>query len=174
MKICVMGYSGAGKSTLAKKLAQRYKTDVLYLDTVHWLPNWEIRSQEEKARIVGEFLDSHESWVIDGNYTKLYYERRLKEADEIVLLRLGRWRCLGRVIRRYRRYRGTTRPDLGEGCPEKLDWEFARWVLWDGRKRRARERLRRIREKYPEKTIVLKSQRQIDAFERDRGLPGSK
>lgn len=34
MKIAIIGYSGSGKSTLAKKLSERFKIPVLYLDTI--------------------------------------------------------------------------------------------------------------------------------------------
>ena len=33
-------------------------------------------------------------------------------------------------------YNGKTRPDMTEGCYEKMDFEFAKWVLIDGRKKR--------------------------------------
>ena len=61
MKIAIVGYSGSGKSTLARKLAEKYKTDVLHFDTVHFLPDWKIRSDEDKKRITEQFLDTHES-----------------------------------------------------------------------------------------------------------------
>lgn len=80
MKIVIAGYSGSGKSTLARKLAEIYQTDILHFDTVQFLPNWKIRSEDEKKRITEEFLNTHDSWVIDGNYSKQFYERRMAEA----------------------------------------------------------------------------------------------
>ena len=162
MKIAIIGYSGAGKSTLARHLSEIYGLDVLHFDTVHFLPDWEIRSSEEKARITKEFLDTHSDWVIDGNYSKLFFERRMQEADAIILLLFNRFACLYRVWRRYRKYKNKTRPDMGEGCTEKLDWEFVRWVLWKGRRKETRQRYKGIIAQYPEKTIVIKNQRQLD------------
>ena len=159
-----MGYSGSGKSTLARKLGEYYDCDVLHFDAVQFLPNWEIRKQEEKERITKEFLDAHESWVIDGNYSKLFLEQRLEEADLIILMLFNRFNCLYRVTKRYLKYRSQTRPDMGDGCNEKLDWEFVRWILRDGRKKQTRERYRRITEQYKEKTVVLKNQRQLDEW----------
>lgn len=94
MKIAVIGYSGSGKSTLAAALGKEYGADVLHLDSVHFLPGWKERPDEEKRRVVEAFLDSHDSWVIDGNYTKLFYERRTEEADRIVMMLFGRFACL--------------------------------------------------------------------------------
>ena len=57
-----------------------------------------------------------------------------------------------------------SRPDMGVGCREKLDGEFVRWVLWKGRTREIRARYRELQQKYPEKTVVLRSQRELDRF----------
>ena len=166
MKVAVIGYSGAGKSTLAEKLGEVYQADVLHFDAVHFLPGWQIRSAEEKQRITKDFLDSHESWVIDGNYSKLFYERRMEEADIIILLLLNRWSCLLRVVRRYLKFKNQTRPDMAEGCDEKLDWEFIRWVLHDQRTRAARARYDQVCAQYGDKVIVVKNQRQLDDCEK--------
>ena len=50
-------------------------------------------------------------------------------ADTLVWLDFSRAVCLYRVIKRLIAYHGRTRPDLPEGCPEKLDFEFLEWVL---------------------------------------------
>lgn len=59
---------------------------------------------------------------------------------------------------------------MAEGCNEKLDPEFVRWILWEGRSRKIRDRYRRIREQYPDKVIVLRNQRQLDAYLKSLGL----
>ena len=51
MKIAIVGYSGSGKSTLARKLAELYQIDVLHFDTIQFLPDWAIRSEDEKKKI---------------------------------------------------------------------------------------------------------------------------
>lgn len=170
MKIAVMGYSGSGKSTLARKLAERYQIPVLHFDSVQFLPGWVIRSQEEKARMTEAFMNSHDAWVIDGTYSKLSFDRRMAEADEIVLLLFNRFTCLCRAYRRYRKYAGLTRPDMAEGCVEKFDWEFAKWILWQGRSRQTRARYRRVIAQYKNKTVVVKNQRQLNAYMASKGV----
>lgn len=162
MKISILGYSGSGKSTLARFLGQKYGIAVLHFDAIHWLPGWKMNTPEEKLRITQEFLDSHDEWVIDGTYSKYFLERRLDESDEIILMLFNRFSCLYRVIKRRIIYSGKTRPDMGEGCPEKIDWNFVKWVLWEGRSKTAVERFKQIAEKYPEKVTVIKNQRQLD------------
>lgn len=167
MKIAILGYSGSGKSTLAKRLGEKYGVEVLHLDQVHWLPGWQEREPAAEQAVVEQFLDSRDGWAIDGNYTSLSYKRRLEEADRIVLLLFPGLTCLCRAFRRYVQNKGRTRDSVAEGCPEKFDWEFARWILWDGRRKKARDRYKWIVRTYGEKTAVLKNQRQLDAFRID-------
>ena len=174
MKIAIIGYSGSGKSTLAKHLAAKHETDVLYLDTVHWLPGWNTRPKEEKAAIISDFLDSHESWVIDGNYSKFFFERRMEEADQIVFMAFNRFACLYRAHKRYMTHKGRSRESMTEGCNEKLDFEFIKWLLHDGRTKTAKERYANVIKKYGNKVTVIKNQRQLDKFYKENGLPMEK
>jgi adenylate kinase family enzyme len=163
MKIAILGYSGSGKSTLARKLGEQYDVPVLHFDRVQFRPNWEIRPQASKEIMTKTFLDLHKDWVIDGNYSKLSFERRMAEADVIILLLFGRFSCLYRVTHRYLKYKDSTRRDMADGCKEKLDREFVKWVLRDGRSKEVRERFQNVIDRYPNKTVVIKNQRQLNA-----------
>ena len=158
MRIVIIGYSGCGKSTLARQLSQKYNVPVLHLDSIHWLPNWVENNLDDENYLVSDFLDKNQSWVIDGNYSKVQYHRRLELADKIICLELNRFICFWRVFKRYIKHYGKTRADMGEGCNEKLDWEFIRWVLHDGRNRS--EKYKKIAELYPDKVIRVKNLRQ--------------
>ncbi|MBR5094608.1 MAG: DNA topology modulation protein FlaR [Oscillospiraceae bacterium] len=163
MKIAIVGFSGSGKSTLAQKLGELTGAPVLHLDTVQFLPGWEIRPLEEKQALVQDFMDAHSAWIIDGNYTKLSYERRMEEADQIWILLFGRFVRLARILRRYRAYQGKSRPDMTNGCPEKIDGEFLTWILWRGCGPEKVEHMHDIVRRYPEKSHLLTDQRQVDA-----------
>lgn len=167
-KIVIMGYSGAGKSTLARTLGEAYGLAVLHLDQVQWLPGWQSRPREEQRLLVGEFLDANEAWAIDGNYEKICEARRLEEAELIVELLFGPLACYHRARKRLRKYRGTSRPDMTEGCEEKIDLDFTLWLLLTGRTREKRAHFRSIAARYPEKTVVLRNQRQLDRFLTER------
>ena len=164
MKTAVIGYSGSGKSTLAETIGTYTQTEVLHLDAVHHLAGWQERSREEEQAIVTSFLDTHDAWIIDGNYTKVCYERRMEEADRIILLLFNRFSCLFRVTKRYFKYRNTVRPDMADGCEEKLDAEFILWVLFNGRRKSVRDRYAAIQRQYADKAFVIRSQKQLDAF----------
>ena len=170
MKIAIIGYSGSGKSTLAARLSRKHDLPLLYLDTTHFLPDWVIRPTEERAKIVEEFLDTHENWVIDGTYTKVFYERRLSEADEIIFMNFNRFACFFRAWKRYRTYRGKARESIAEGCHEKFDREFMMWILRNSRTKKHKENYRRVMTEYAEKVIVIRNQRELSRFFEERDL----
>ena len=170
MKIAIMGYSGSGKSTLARKLADKLNIPVLHFDAVQFMPNWEIRSDVVKRKMTEVFMNVHDSWVIDGNYSKLYFERRVEEADEIVIFLFNRFSCFYRAWHRFRTYKGKSRPDMGAGCTEKFDPEFMKWILWKGRGKKTRNLYRSVIAEYGYKVTVLRNQKQLNAYMRTKGL----
>lgn len=163
MKIAVLGYSGSGKSTLAGTLAERHALPCLHLDSVFWSAGWTQREHAEALRTVSDFLQ-RDNWVIDGNYRSLLQKERLADADQILFLQFPRFLCLYRVFKRLFQNKGRTRPDMAEGCIEKVDAEFVWWVLYKGRRKAVREHYRKIREQYPGKVRTLKSSRQIKQY----------
>ena len=163
-RIVIIGYSGSGKSTLARKLGDKYQCEVLHLDRVHWLPGWQERDDGEQHKIVSEFMDVHNSWVIDGNYKSTCYDRRMEEATQIIFLGFPVYICLYRVIKRYFAYRGETRESMTEGCCEKIDREFLWWILHQGRDKIHRERYKKICQENSEKVVVLKNPKAVKRF----------
>ena len=170
MKIAIIGYSGSGKSTLAAKLGKKYSLPVLHLDTVQFLPNWVIRDDYSKIAITKEFLDNNSDYVIDGNYRKLFFERRMAEADKIIFMNFNRFSCAYRVLKRYFKYRGQERESMAAGCKEKIDAEFLWWVFAKGRTKERRALLKNAAKKYADKTVVIKNQRELDKYENAIGL----
>lgn len=163
MKIAILGYSGSGKSTLAKQLGIRLNIPVLYLDTVQFEANWTERDRDEALQITADFM-RRESWIIDGSYESLLQKERLELADYILFLDFSRLNCLWRAYKRYRQYRNTCRESIAPGCEEKMDAAFVWWILYKGRTPRKIRRYQDIIRAYPKKTVVLKNQRQLDAF----------
>lgn len=164
MKIAIIGYSGSGKSSLAAFLGGFYNVDVLYMDSLHFLPGWIERDTQEEKDMMNEFLQSHSQWVIDGNYGHLSYWQRMEEADQIIFMNFNRFVCLYRVMKRLFRYRGKTRESITQGCIEKIDFEFIRWILYDGRTSKLKKGYQEVIEKYSDKMIVIKNQKQLNAF----------
>lgn len=163
-KIVILGYSGSGKSTLAQELGQRYGCEVLHLDCVHWVAGWKEREKDEKTKMVSDFLDSHDSWVIDGNYKSVCYERRMEESTQIIFLDFPIHICLFRIVKRYFTYQGRSRESITEGCKEKIDKEFLWWILYKGRDKEHKERYQQVCKLYSDKAIVLKNPEAVKKF----------
>ena len=88
----------------------------------------------------------------------------MKEADQIIFLNFSAWNCLLRAFKRYLKYRGKVRESMAAGCQEQFNWEFIRWILCDGRSKSAKERYNWVQETYPDKVVILSSQKEIDQF----------
>lgn len=157
MKIAILGFSGSGKSTLAQQLGAEHQLPVVHLDSLHFLPGWVERDPQEERALLGEFMDTHQDWVIEGSYSYLHFERRMDEADQIYILMTNRWIRLFRVLRRTAQHLGTPRPEMTDGCPEKFTFEFIRWVLWDGCRPARRQQYLDIARHYPHKTTIRKN-----------------
>jgi len=163
-RIMVIGVSaGVGKSTFADQIGKALRIPVVHLDSLYWKPGW-IESTVEEFREAQRLVVKQESWVIDGNYGNSY-DVREQLADTVIYLELPLRMCLYRVVKRYWKNRGTTRPDLGEGCTEKLDKEFLRFIIttYKRRKRQMAERLKRY-ETEGKTVIALKSRKEIKTF----------
>jgi adenylate kinase family enzyme len=151
-RILIIGSGGAGKSTLAKQLGDRLQIDVVHLDALYWKPGWvETPKLEWQERV--ESLIQQEAWIIDGNYSSTI-DVRLPASDTVIFLDFPRWLCLWRVIKRWWIYRTKTRPDMGSGCPEKLDWQFIQWV-WNYSKRSRPAILAKLERVKHEKTVIV-------------------
>ena len=164
MKIAIIGYSGSGKSTLAETLSNYYSIPKLHIDRLQFQPGWVDSDRDWMSEQMDNFLSKNTDWVIDGNYSWCFYERRMAEADQIIFLNFSRWNCLLRSFKRYLKYRGTVRESMADGCPERFNWEFIRWILWDGRTKNAKDRYQYLNKTYPKKMRILHSQAEIDYF----------
>lgn len=162
MRISVIGLSGSGKSTLTRYCGEHYGIPTLYLDTVQFLPGWRTRSVEEQQTMVRAFLDDHDSWVIDGNYTNLSYRRRLEESDLIVIMLFNRWSRLWRAFKRLCRYHGRSRPSMTSGCEERMDAAFVWWILHQGCDAAHMQEYCDVMRDYGGSVVVVRNQRELD------------
>lgn len=163
MKIAILGYSGSGKSTLARKLGFRFNLPVLHMDQINFLPGWIERDRNELRASLEHFLEN-DNWVIDGNYFSFCLERRLEEADQIILMLFPRRICFLRILKRYLENRNSVRDSSAPGCKEKIDFEFLKWIFIDGRTAGIRARYNEIAAGNPDKTVIFKTQRQLNYY----------
>ncbi|WP_088103581.1 topology modulation protein [Halalkalibacter urbisdiaboli] len=165
-RIMVMGVSaGVGKSTFARRLGNALHIEVYHLDTLFWKPEWVQASLEEFSDKQKEIMKK-ENWIIEGNYQSTV-RIRVEQADTIIYLERSLPVCLYRVVKRWLTNIGKTRIDMGEGCKEKLDWPFIKFILttYYRRKHSADDRLKDLQKLgFPKKIITLKGRREINEF----------
>ncbi len=156
MKIAVLGYAGSGKTYLSDYISEKKNIPVLHLDDIKWNKEWKPIDDSLVLPQVREFM-AKDDWVIDGYYKYLLYDERLDQADLIVLLLLPRLTCFYRAVKR-------TKSRRKEGYKNDLNWWFVKFTLFGCRNKERRCTYREIAEKYGNKTVVLKSRRQVDEF----------
>ena len=160
-RIIIIGCGGAGKSTLARKLGEVLDLPVVHLDKLFWKPNWVEKSNEEFDALLAQEL-AKDRWIMDGNFNRTMPER-IKRCDTIIYLDFSRFACLMGVLKRIITTYGTVRPDMGEGCPERIDLEFLKWV-WNFNKNKRESYYKLLNEAENVETIVLKNRRAVKLF----------
>lgn len=158
----IIGPGGAGKSTLANRLGQLLNIRVVHLDQLYWQSGWVEMPKPEWLETVKELV-SRDAWIIDGNYSGTL-EIRTAACDTIVFLDLPRLVCLWRVLKRFAIYRNRNRPDMAEGCRERLTREFLLWI-WNY-SRRTRPKVLRLMESHAgqKKMVWLRSKSEVERF----------
>ena len=161
-RVLVIGSGGAGKSTFARRLARCTGLPLVHLDSLYWKPGWIEPSKDQWRRTMDALLTA-DRWVMDGNYGGSL-EQRLAACDTVVFLDLPRRVCLWRILLRRVKHHRSSRPDIAAGCPERLTWDFVRWVwLYPiQRKPKILQRLSALRSS--QRVFVLRSAAEIEAF----------
>lgn len=101
MRILVFGNSGSGKTTYARAVAHTHGLGHLDLDSIVWEPEQIAvpRPHDAIMASLGEFLDSHSDWVVEGCYGELV-EVGSSQCTELVFLNPGLDACLANNLRR--------------------------------------------------------------------------
>lgn len=99
---------------------------IVHLDKEYWQPGWVEPDRDGwNARLAD--LAARPEWIIDGQYGSSLLPR-LQRADLAIFLDLPTRVCLWRIARRTIGSYGRVRPDMGEGCPERINLEFIHFV----------------------------------------------
>ncbi len=161
-RILVIGRSGGGKSTLSQRLASITGLPFVSLDKAYWLPGWKQPDRSSFHERVGELVAA-ERWIIDGTGGSTL-SIRMPRAELVIWLRIGIARCLMNVMRRVVTGYGQVRPEMAEGCPEKFNLEFLRYIIEFDRMQtpRIEAALKEFGDDLP--LIVLRSRSEIDDF----------
>jgi adenylate kinase family enzyme len=158
----IVGCSGAEKSTLAGRLAKHTKLPVTHLDQIFWTSGWVNRPRGETRRLISQVIQG-DRWIFEGNHSSSF-DLRIARADTVIFLDFPVPLCLFRIAKRVMTHFGRVRPDMAEGCPEGIDWEFLRWII--GYRSNLRPEILEMLDKAPPHVTVhhLTGPAAVDAF----------
>ena len=160
-RIMIIGSCGAGKTTLAIQLNEITNIPIIHLDKEYWKPGWVESNKEEWYEKQNKFVDNI-NWIIDGNYGGSL-DIRLSKADTVIFLDYNKYICLYRIIKRWIQYFGKTRIDMAEGCNEKIDLPFIKFV-WNFPKKPRKKIIDKLNEYNELNKIILKNPKETKIF----------
>ena len=160
-RVSIIGCCGAGKSTLSKKLHSITKLPLIHLDREFWSEGW-TPSDKEDFQIRMNSIYQQDEWIIDGHYISTM-NARLARSDTVFHLDYSTPLCLYRALKRMILGRGRDRSDCAQGCPERFDWEFIRYVA--SFRRAFRHRTLRMLEEHKHLQIhTFRNPRELKAY----------
>ncbi|MFZ9396412.1 MAG: topology modulation protein [Erythrobacter sp.] len=152
-RVLIVGPCGAGKSTMGFALAEATGLPLFHMDQLNWQPGW-IEAGDDSLRTKLREVVAGDRWIIEGTYGATLAER-LPRADTVLYLDYPIGLCFWRTLKRIRTWHGRVRPDMSEGCPERLDLGFLLYVArWN---HGSRQRLEGRIAPYRDKVIRLRS-----------------
>ncbi len=160
-RIVIFGGSGTGKSTLARNLGEKLGLPVYHLDKFYWKPGWQAVSRPELDAAIHETMAKDE-WIMDGCYSRTLPER-LERCDTVIYMDFNRFACIFGILQRYFTNLGKVRPDMSEGCEERLNWDFMVYIWTYNDQKRARN-YEYLAQAGHAQVVILKNRRQVNKF----------
>ena len=99
MRTILLGNAGAGKSTMASRLIGNKDVPRLPLDEIAWAGDITRMPLMESLRLLHEFINSNEHWVMEGCYGDLV-EAALPHYTELRFLNPGVDTCVAHFLSR--------------------------------------------------------------------------
>lgn len=160
-RVIVIGCSGSGKSTLSRKLSEKTNLPVVHLDKLFWSEGWvNIPREKFNTLLRGEL--KKDKWIIDGNYDRTL-EERVNRCDTVIYLDYPRRTCFLGVFKRVLLNYGKVRPDMAEGCPEKIDLEFLQWI-WNFNKEHRDKLYKTLKKEKGKQIYIFRKRKQCSDF----------
>lgn len=142
-RVMIVGGSGAGKSTLARGFGAATGLPVHHMDHIHWQAGWVARSRAQR-KDMALAIEAQDRWIFEGGFSTTY-DNRAARADTLIWLdvpvAVRLWRVTWRTVKSY----GRNRPDIPQGCAERLGADTIAFYHWIWRTRESgRQRIRDV------------------------------
>lgn len=98
-RINVVGTTGVGKTTLSKKISILLNIPFIEIDQIFWGPDWKKPTNREFYDNFKFILETHEQWVLDGNYTKTN-DLKWKNCETVIWIHFSITRTLVQLLKR--------------------------------------------------------------------------
>lgn len=162
MKIAIIGNAAGGKTRLAKALSDKYNLPVTHIDSIQFIAGLKIRPLNETRAVLTE-ITSTPSWIIDGYGPLDLLEKRLQQADKVILIDFSISKHYWWFFKRQIKNIWSPRQELPSGCYE-LSFKHTIKVIksmWKAHKQMRPELLRILsRDHYKNKLILVQNQSQ--------------
>ncbi|AQP82711.1 ATP-binding cassette domain-containing protein [Listeria monocytogenes] len=161
-KVLIIGPNGAGKSTFATELGKHYDFEVCHLDKLFWQENWNAVAKADFEDKVDNIMSSKKKYIIDGDYF-FNLEKRLEHADLVIWIKIPLFLCVANIIKRRFKYMTNVRPDVTEGCDEKLNLSFLLYAL-KYNKRSGKQTKELLDNVYDKELFVIDSYKKLKSY----------
>ncbi|EAE6284903.1 AAA family ATPase [Listeria monocytogenes] len=161
-KVLIIGPNGAGKSTFATELGKHYDFEVCHLDKLFWQENWNAVAKADFEDKVDNIMSSKKKYIIDGDYF-FNLEKRLEHADLVIWIKIPLFLYVANIIKRRFKYMTNVRPDVTEGCDEKLNLSFLLYAL-KYNKRSGKQTKELLDNVYDKELFVIDSYKKLKSY----------
>ncbi|EAC2295605.1 ATP-binding cassette domain-containing protein [Listeria monocytogenes] len=161
-KVLIIGPNGAGKSTFATELGKHYDFEICHLDKLFWQENWNAVAKADFEDKVDNIMSSKKKYIIDGDYF-FNLEKRLEHADLVIWIKIPLFLCVANIIKRRFKYMTNVRPDVTEGCDEKLNLSFLLYAL-KYNKRSGKQTKELLDNVYDKELFVIDSYKKLKSY----------
>ena len=161
-RIVVIGPLAAGKSTLALKLGRLLGIPVHHLDWLYWGDTWTPKPPAEWQALLDRIV-AGESWILDGNFTSSL-PQRLVAADTVIYLDTPPLTSTIRASKRRVLHRWRRAPGMPGGSHPMFNVQLFRWIWEFPRQHRPHLLGQLSQPSVADKTIILRSRRDVRRF----------
>jgi adenylate kinase family enzyme len=157
-KVSIIGISGTGKTHFAKKLSDFLKIPITHYDEFVWGKGWKEVDEKIVEKKLLEIIKK-ERWILEG-FIHPASKARLENSDTVIYLDYSGFQAMLGGLQRWWRHRGKTRPEMADGCIEKLEWDYLK-VMW---KRSERPEIEEAIKGFEDKITRLKTRKEASDF----------